>query len=144
MRAKETNAHPSVGVKLLDRDHEDLNEILDEIQFRITTGLGEGRTGAMVRRLAQRLQVHFALEEGMMEVSGYPDGVLHRLHHQWLMDQVEMLAAQRGRNALARNAHLMNLLVASHHRHIGHEDLHYGHWLNATRLRSADSSASAA
>ncbi|MGA3131771.1 MAG: hemerythrin family protein [Terracidiphilus sp.] len=125
--------HPRVGVKLLDRDHDNLSGILGEIQFRAAAGLGGARTVEMVRRLAQHMRLHFALEEGMMTTTQYPGTNIHHLQHRLLIDQVNMLATQRGRNALERNIELLNLLTASHSGHIAHADLDYGLWLQITK-----------
>jgi hemerythrin-like metal-binding protein len=144
MNSMAEKVHPSVGVKLLDRDHGHLEEILAEIQWRAAAGLTDGRAGELLRKMAQRLRLHFALEEGMMAATHYPGTGVHCLRHQWMIDQVELLATQRVRNRLERNAHLLSLLTASHRRHIGCEDLDYGLWLNASRPRRTDTAASAA
>jgi len=136
-------SHPRVGVKLLDRDHDHLSEILDEIQFRAAAGLGGARTAAMVRGLAQHMRLHFALEEGMMTTTRYPGANIHHLQHRLLIDQVNMLAAQRGRNALERNAELLNFLTASHSSHIAHADMDYGLWLQTTKPCLVDAACAA-
>jgi len=115
----------------MDRDHDDLSEILGEIQFRVAAGLGGAKTSEMVRQLAHHMQLHFALEEGMMEASRFPGIAIHQLQHKLLIDQVDMLATQRGRNPLRRNAELLNFLASSHIKHIGYADMHYGIWLYA-------------
>jgi hemerythrin len=132
------NTHPSVGVKLMDRDHDCLSEILGEIQFRVAAGLGGAKTGEMVRQLAHHMQLHFALEEGMMEASRFPGIAIHQLQHKLLIDQVHALATQRGSSALRRNAEPLNFLAASHIKHIGYADLHYGIWLNASSSQRTD------
>jgi hemerythrin-like metal-binding protein len=133
------NGHDAnVGVKLLDRDHDDLGEMIQEIQMRAGNGLDDTRSGEMLRKLAKRLALHFALEDGMMSATRYPGAGVHRLQHQWLMDQVNALAVQRGRNSLARNTQLLSLLTDSHHKHIGHEDFDYGIWLNTGRRHQMD------
>jgi len=130
MNAKDVSEHPCVGVKLLDRDHDCIEELFNEIRFREEVGLDDNRTKAMVRRLAQLVQVHFALEEGMMSSTNYPGTAVHQLHHQWLMEQIETLTAQRGHKAHARNAELLKSMIDAHLGHIRNDDLHYGKWLD--------------
>jgi len=139
MNAIREVSHISVGVRLLDRDHDDLTEILSEIQFRTAVGLPEGRTSEMLRTLAQRMQLHFALEESMMLATRYPGTAKHRLRHQWLIKQVRTLATKSGRCALERNPHLMNLMTGWHYQHVGDDDLDYGIWLSASGSNSIDS-----
>ena len=80
----------------------------------------------------------FALEEGMMEASRFPGIAIHQLQHKLLIDQVHALATQRGSSALRRNAEPLNFLAASHIKHIGYADLHYGIWLNASSSQRTD------
>jgi hemerythrin len=143
MNANEMRSYSGVGVKLIERDHDNLSEILSEIQFRITSGLASGKTSELVRKLAHHMQLHFALEEGMMTASRYPGIDLHRLQHQLLVDQVHILAKERGRGALERNAALLNFFAATHIKHMGHADLHYGIWLNAGSPRHKDTACAA-
>ena len=130
MNADGENGHPSVGVRLLDRDHDAIEELFNEIQFRIAAGLDDGKTGAMVRRLAQLMQVHFALEEGMMSSTNYPDTEIHQTHHQWMMEQIESLTSQRGRKSLMQNTAFLKSMIDAHLGHIRNDDLNYGTWLS--------------
>jgi len=134
-------SHSSVGIKLMDRDHDHLTEIVTEIQLRAAAGFANGQAGAMLRKLSERMRLHFALEEGLMSATRYPGTAIHCLKHRWLVDQVDLLAAQPGRNPLERNAQLFSLLLHAHSEHIGREDLDYGLWLNAIRPRATDTSA---
>jgi len=144
MNAIGKGSHPSVGVKMLDRDHDHLSEILEEIQFRAAAGLAGGRTVEMVRRLAQTMQAHFTLEEGMMALTRYPGTAIHRLQHQLLVDQVNALATQHGRNARGLHAQLLNFFANSHYKHIGDADMDYGLWLSATGPHFTDGAGGAA
>ena len=119
-----------MGIKLLDRDHDHLKEILEEIQLMAAAGFASGQTGVMLRKLAKRMRLHFALEEQLMSATRYPGTVVHHLKHQWLVDQLDLLATQRGRSALEQNAHLLSLLADSHFKHMSNEDLDYGLWLS--------------
>lgn len=141
MNASGECSHPGVGVRLMDRDHDHLSEILGEIQFRVSAGLGSAKTGEMLRRLARHLRLHFDLEEGMMAASQYPGIAIHQLRHELLVDQVNALTTHRGRKALERNVELLNLLVTSHIKHVGHSDMHYGIWLNAGSPRIMDAAS---
>jgi hemerythrin-like metal-binding protein len=133
MNAIQVSSYPRVGVKLLDRDHGHLEEILGEIQLKAAGGLFSRQIEEKLRKLAKRMQLHFELEESLMSATYYPGINIHRLKHQWMMDQMAVLATQDGRYALDRNVHLVNLLGVSHHRHLDEEDMDYALWLNAGR-----------
>ena len=129
MNAIRVSTNPGVGVMLLDRDHGHLEEILAEIQLKAGNGHFSKQIEVMLRKLTKRMQLHFELEESMMLATYYPGVNEHRRKHQWLMDQMDVLATRDGRHALKRNVHLVNLLGVSHHRHLEEEDLDYGLWL---------------
>jgi len=129
--------HTSLGVSLLDRDHNELEEILAEIRFRAELGLAGPGINALLRKLAHRTRLHFALEEEMMSATRYPGMAVHRLQHQWLIDQIRFLAGRTARKALVNGPDSLNFLSESHFNHVRIADLHYGLWLeNRAAIRA--------
>jgi len=122
-----------VGVRMIDRDHAELSEMTLELKLQAAAGRQWTLTSPLLRELARATVSHFALEETMMESTNYPGALLHRLQHQWMVDQVRTLTARCRRSDLQANEMLLNLLVESHFAHVGRDDLHYGLWLNGAR-----------
>lgn len=129
-----TNATPGEGlipgVKMIDRDHREMSEVLQEIRNQIATGKPRNETNRLLSELALVTRSHFALEEGMMAATDYPGTVLHRLRHQWMMDQIKALTSCPGRKDLVLAVPLLELFSESHVAHMNTEDLGFGLWLN--------------
>jgi len=122
----------SVGVGMLDRDHREMSEALQELHEAATTGRKRSRTGSLLRRLAHFTLTHFALEESMMGATRYPEMNLHRLKHQWLMQQMENLIARSNLGNFILDDRSLSPIAESHLDHVQKDDLHYGLWLNGT------------
>lgn len=132
-----TNHGGDLGIKMLDRDHTEISELLLEINFNAAK---DGAAGRQIRRLGELSRVtrsHFLLEEGMMAATKYPGLAVHRLRHAWMMEQIRRLAAywSRERDALTREP--MGMLWESHIAHVESEDRAYGLWLGGSDGESA-------
>jgi hemerythrin len=117
----------SVGVGILDCDHREMDETLQELNAEIVTGNKYSQAGYLLRRLARFTLVHFALEEGMMEATKYPGLAQHRARHQRLAKQMNALVSLSDR---ARGRQYLSLLPVSHDAHIENDDVYFGIWLN--------------
>lgn len=121
-----------LGIKMIDRDHQEISGLLLEINFNAAR---DEDTDRKIRRLCDLSRVtrsHFLLEEVMMAETNYPGLILHRLRHQWMMEQIRQLAAYWGRQKNALTREPMALLWESHIAHIESEDRSYSLWLHGT------------
>jgi hemerythrin-like metal-binding protein len=121
----------NVGVRILDRDHRQMAEVIYELKAATLANRDPSLTVPLLRKLAQFTLNHFAFEEDMMQTTRYPGMAVHRLNHRHLMGKLGALIAHhdRGGHPLASSS-----LRFLHEWHIGHvhsDDLHYGLWLNA-------------
>lgn len=134
-----TSRGGDLGIKMLDRDHQEISELLLEINFNATRDGDAGRRIRRIRDLARVTRSHFLLEEGMMAATKYPGLAVHRVRHAWMMEQIGRVADYWGkeRNALMREP--MGLLWESHIAHVESEDQAYGLWLDE-RPKSTGSS----
>ncbi|HKN22683.1 MAG TPA: hemerythrin family protein [Terracidiphilus sp.] len=124
-----SNRKHDLGIKVIDRDHREISELLLEINFNVVRDADAGRRIRHLRDLARATRSHFLLEEGMMAASKFPGLPLHRLRHKWMLGQIWQLANYWGKqeNALAREP--MGLLWESHIAHMESEDWAYVIWL---------------
>jgi hemerythrin-like metal-binding protein len=114
---------------MIGRDHQEIAEILLEINFNVSK---DGDVGERLRRLkalARITRSHFMLEEGMMTVAGYPGVGIHALRHEWMLDQIRRVAAywDRKSDAITREP---ILLWESHIAHSETEDRAFDVWMN--------------
>jgi hemerythrin-like metal-binding protein len=102
-----------------------------ELNLHAMAGKPWDRTGPLLRELVRATGSHFALEEALMQTADYPSATIHRLRHEWLIDQVRVLLARGREFGLAANEPLLELLSDSHLVHMHTDDLRFGLWLNA-------------
>jgi len=119
-----------IGVRLLDCDHRELSETIDEIQSAAVSDVDRRRTDQLLRKLANLTSNHFALEEGMMAATGYPGMTLHLLNHQLMWDQLKSLAFHGKRDNSPLYPESLSFLSELHVTHVRNDDLKFGYWLN--------------
>jgi hemerythrin len=78
----------SVGIPSIDAQHMKLFAIADELNEAMRTGQAKAALSKILARLVQYTTSHFASEEGMMKLHGYPDFAAHKLVHEALTKQV--------------------------------------------------------
>jgi hemerythrin-like metal-binding protein len=127
----------SVGVKMMDRDHMELSEMVLELNLDAAAGKPWDRTGRLLKDMARALGSHFSMEQTMMESTRYPGATIHRLRHEWMIDQMRVLATRCKKDGVEANRILLELLSESHFAHMQTEDFRYGLWLNGERARPA-------
>jgi hemerythrin len=125
----------SVGVKILDCDHREMTEALYELQSVVATDVDPRRTGTLLSRLADFTITHFALEEGMMAATKYPELARHRRNHQRIIEHVQVLLDRHNRGAMNVDGEALDLLFELHNTHIQNDDRRYGAWLNESGKR---------
>jgi len=137
-----SNHPPDLSVKVIDRDHREISDLMVEINVNVAR---DGDADRRIRNLRDVVRVsrsHFLLEEAMMAATKFPGLGLHRLRHQWMLQQIWQLAAYWGKEKNAMTREPMGLLWESHVAHLESEDRAYGLWLNGScseRDRDSDS-----
>ena len=131
-----SNHGNELGIKIIDRDHREISELLLEINFNAARDADASRRLRNLRDLARATRSHFLLEEWMMAASKYPGLALHRMRHAWMLEEIKRLAAywDKERTALMREP--VGLLWESHIEHVESEDRAYGLWLGDTSSKS--------
>ena len=116
----------SVGCKQLDTDHKILVQALNDFIEALETDEGVFVTDGIFSALVDYTNYHFAREEKLMEVCGYPDLVNHKKTHIALKEQ---LMDCRTRYMLNPNAELedevRNFLTHWLQNHILIKDMDY-------------------
>lgn len=90
----------------LDRDHQRLAEIINQVIEAIDTDEAEKCAGLVID-LVQSAKSHFANEEALLVKIGYPNVKKHQDHHKSLytkMDHLIEFAKMAGENQMARDS----------------------------------------
>jgi hemerythrin-like metal-binding protein len=131
-----SNHKYDLDIRVIDRDHREISDLLVEINFNESRDGDAARRIHNLRDLARATRSHFLLEEGMMAAKKFPGLDLHRLRHQWLLQQIWQLAIYWGKEKNALTREPIGLLFESHIAHIETEDRAYGLWLRGMRRES--------
>jgi hemerythrin-like metal-binding protein len=127
----------SVGVKMMDRDHMEISEMVLELNLDAAAGRPWDHTGRILKDMARALSSHFAMEQTLMDSTRYPGATIHHLRHEWMIDQMRVLATRSKKDGIEANQMLLALLSESHFAHMQTDDMRYGLWLNGEVARPA-------
>jgi len=120
----------SVGVRILDLDHREMEESIWDICTAVKVEQDRSLTGPLLRKLARFTLTHFALEEEMMRATLYPGMAVHRSNHQCLLGQLGKLIACHDKGGLVLKPNSLDFLSDWHTAHLQRDDRYYGLWLN--------------
>jgi hemerythrin-like metal-binding protein len=81
-----------VGVVAMNREHQQILDVMNRIYDESAKGVQGDRINALVAELGQVCVSHFADEERYMERTGYPELDRHRQLHARLLAQVQQYA----------------------------------------------------
>lgn len=120
----------SVKVRQFDNEHKKLIELINQLHDAMKVGKGKEVMGEVLNSLIAYTRTHFAAEEAMMKLHGYPGYEQHKMEHNLLVMQVlEVREDYRKGNAPVSQA-VMGFLKEWLVRHIQAEDRKYGPFLN--------------
>ncbi|HYD29511.1 MAG TPA: bacteriohemerythrin [Azospirillaceae bacterium] len=120
----------SVGVALMDQEHQELLRLLNEFADAVKAGRAKGLLSSTLDRLAEYTAGHLSREEKLLHEHGYPDLFAHRQQHRDLMRQLGDLQGRLQRGAtMSLSLDLLSFLVTWLTDHIQNSDREYGKYL---------------
>ncbi|AEJ19143.1 bacteriohemerythrin [Gracilinema caldarium] len=97
----EWNERYSVGIPLIDDQHQRLVQMANELYEGCTQGEEAARAyfGSVIKKAVAYVKDHFATEERMLQEAGYPDYQNHKKQHEAFIRTIleEVKAFQEGR-----------------------------------------------
>jgi len=130
------NPRMSVGVAVLDADHQKLVGMVNELYDGVQSGHGKESLGTILDRLIDYTKVHFAREEKFFAQTNYPDSVAHKKQHDDLCRQVLDVQQKYKTGATSTlSLEVMNFLKNWLINHIQGEDKKYGPHLNGKGIQ---------
>lgn len=128
MSASSDRCDAIVGIRLLNVDHREIEGLIDELHA-LLAGSDKGRIINILRKLSGFVRTHFALEEGMMSATEYPNLAAHRHHHQSLLIQLDSFISLYLKGRLALTPGALSFLFAWYSAHSRNDDAQYADWL---------------
>ena len=120
----------SVGVKRFDDQHKQLIAMLNELYDAMKGGKAGDVVKPILIKLVQYTKTHFAAEEQVMKMNGYPDYEAHKKEHDELAKQAASLLEQEQQGKAALSIQISNFLKQWLMDHIMGKDKKYGPFLN--------------
>lgn len=107
----------TVGVTAIDSDHQRLVAYVNQLHEAMQAGRGRDVVGGVLKRLLDYTRTHFATEERLMQLHGYPHAEPHRIQHQTLVKEVVELERRFADGEAALTMKVMTMLKdwLSHH-----------------------------
>ena len=108
----------SVHVAALDRQHQELFNTINELNEALSSGYGEKAVDTVLMKLEFYCRSHFAAEEKLLELNGYPGLAEHRLRHQEFARRLDGLIKSHRAGQVGVAVALMMFLTAWMREHI--------------------------
>ncbi len=116
----------SVGIPLLDSDHRALIGVINRLHDGLRSEDDADAIVGVFDSLIAYTKLHFAREEKVMEVCGYPGLEVHRAEHARFTDRIhELKDRYTGEPAAATTGDLLEYLKAWLNHHILIQDMAY-------------------
>jgi hemerythrin len=124
----------SVKVRKFDDEHKKLIALINQLHDAMKVGQGGQVIGSVLQSLIDYTASHFAAEEALMKLHGYPDFERHKKEHNLLVMQVLDVQKSLKSGKVPLSQEVMSFLKQWLQTHIQVEDKKYGPFLNAKGL----------
>ncbi|KOR32602.1 hemerythrin [Achromatium sp. WMS3] len=122
----------SVGVEEIDEQHKVLVKLINDLNDAMQERRSNEIVKEILNKLAEYTRIHFAVEESLMRILGYPGYEAHKAQHQELIYSVLDLAQKVEGGKSGISFELMHFLKSWLTKHIMESDKDYSdHFLKA-------------
>ena len=121
----------SVRIAELDRQHQRMFRIVQELQRSIMAGNGQAVVEAAMERVVNYTIEHFATEENFMDECGFPGTAAHRVEHNVLTMEISKLQKEHEAGKTDAVAKLLDFLQRWQVEHILKRDMEYAKFFAA-------------
>lgn len=119
----------SIGVKEMDRQHQVLVEMLNELHSSMMAGNTHEILGALLHKLVEYAKFHFHAEEEFLSAEAFPALTAHHQLHEDMTKELQVFVDRYERGEEMIHLHLMSFLRDWLMHHILQEDRGYGQWV---------------
>lgn len=119
----------SVGIGSIDSQHRTLFALGAELHAAMAAGEGKAACAKILERLIQYTASHFAHEERLLRLHGYPQFAAHKAEHDALTKQVLEFQRDLIENQATITIQLLQFIKTWLARHIKSSDLSYAPFL---------------
>ena len=120
----------SVNIEEIDNQHQQLVSLMNNLSVAIHMGKGDNVLGEILTKLSEYATIHFATEERLMKIHGYPDLANHKKEHHALKNHVLELNSRLNAGQLLPAVTVSNFLKDWIVNHFQQTDMKFGPFLN--------------
>ncbi len=84
----------SVGIEIIDNQHKELFERINDLVAAIKQKTCKYKIGDVIKFLDDYILFHFSEEEGIMQKYGYPDYPAHKAQHEIFLENFKKLKVE--------------------------------------------------
>ena len=125
----------SVNIREIDRQHEKLFGMLNELYDAMSKGKGKSVMGPVLSHLIEYTDYHFATEERLFALHEYPGAAEHTRQHRALTAEAKAFKQRFEANEVLVTSELLGFLKSWLSHHISGTDRQYSAYLNARGVR---------
>lgn len=129
------NESLSVHVAEMDRQHQKLIDLINELNDAMGKGKGKEAVGKTITGLIDYTRTHFAAEEKLFGQYGYPDADSQKNMHRKFIDKVVDFKKQIDSGRIGLSIVVIDFLSDWLKNHIQIEDRKYGPFLNGQGVK---------
>jgi hemerythrin len=127
MQQMQWNDEYATGIPEIDKQHRTLLEFITEFEDAFAGKMHWNAVQPLVVRARDFLKFHFAVEESLMQIVGYPELDGHRAEHLYVVDQFTLLENRVLRQDMRDE--LMPMMSVWLFNHIIESDKPFGHYV---------------
>lgn len=125
----------SVNVAEIDRQHQKLIDMINELDDGMRQGKGKDKLAGIIGGLVSYTQVHFRTEEKYFAQFGYDDAPAHQREHEDFTRKVADFKAKFESGKIGLSLEVMNFLSNWLRNHIMSSDMKYAEFFRDKGLR---------
>ncbi len=125
----------SVNVVEIDRQHQRLVEMINDLDDAMRQGKGKDALGKIVDGLIVYAATHFRTEERYFDMFGYPEANSHKKEHSEFVKKISEFKDGFEKGKLGLSIQVMNFLCDWLEKHIKEADRKYGPFFNEKGLK---------
>ena len=125
----------SVNVAEIDRQHQKLVSMINELNDAMRQGKGNDVLGKIINGLISYAAIHFKTEEKYFDQFRYPETDIHKKEHSAFVERVSDFKNKFEKSSLGLSIEVMNFLSDWLKNHIKASDMRYSKFFNEKGLR---------
>jgi len=125
----------SVNVAEIDRQHQTLVQLINNLNEAMGQRAGKAAVGKTIEGLLAYTRTHFATEERLFDRHGYPGAAAHKIEHSVFADKATEFKQGFDSGQLSLSVQVMNFLSTWLKQHILSTDKKYSSFFREKGLR---------